>query len=248
MLRENKLLFNLYQIYKYILYFPLLGLGTAFFFLITIPIMFFGTERMLQIGGIWWARFNSYVTPMFISVSGTENIDKEQSYVIVANHQSQYDIFAVYGWLPVDFRWVMKQELRKVPILGYYCYKAGHVYIDRSNHEKALASIEAAKARIRNGTSILFFPEGTRSTTGQLLPFKKGAFKFALDMGLPLLPITIIGTRNVLPNNSIALFPGSARMVVHKPIPIDGYTEENIEDLMDKARAAIQQGFDGNAN
>ena len=96
------------------------------------------SERFVQIAGIIWARFNSFVTPMFVRVIGEENIDRSHSYVVVGNHQSQYDIFVVYGWLPIDFRWVMKIELRKVPIIGYYCYKAGHIFIDRSNSKSAI--------------------------------------------------------------------------------------------------------------
>jgi len=244
-MRENRLLYNAYQVYKYLVFFPLLGMGTTFIFIIIFSFLFVASQRFVQIAGIIWARFNSFITPMFVTVRGAEHIDRKQSYVIVANHQSQYDIFVIYGWLPVDFRWVMKIELRKVPILGYYCYKAGHIFIDRSNHESAVRTINEAKAKITNGTSVLFFPEGTRSETGELIEFKKGAFKFALDMGLPVLPVTIIGTRDILPDNSIGLFPGSARMIIHRPIEIGDYTEDSIDRLIARAREAIQAGLDG---
>ncbi|HOO70343.1 MAG TPA: lysophospholipid acyltransferase family protein [Spirochaetota bacterium] len=191
-----------------------------------------------------WARLNSLVTPMSVEVIGEENVKNDQSYIIVANHQSQYDIFVVYGWFPGDFRWVMKKELRKAPVIGYFCEKAGHVYIDRSNTEAALQSINEAKSRISGGTSILFFPEGTRSPEAKLLPFKKGAFKFALDMGLPVLPVTIIGTKYILPNNTLALFPGKATMIIHKPIDIREYDEEHIGDLMERTRRVIQKTVD----
>lgn len=244
-MRENRLLYNAYQFYKYLVFFPLLGMGTTFIFIIIFTFLFVASERFVQIAGIIWARFNSFITPMFVTVKGAENIDRGRSYVVVANHQSQYDIFVIYGWLPIDFRWVMKIELRKVPILGYYCYKAGHIFIDRSNRESSIRTINEAKAKIANGTSVLFFPEGTRSETGQLIEFKKGAFKFALDMGLPVLPITIIGTREILPDNSIGLFPGSATMIIHKPIEIEGYSDDSIDGLIDRAREAIQSGLDG---
>jgi 1-acyl-sn-glycerol-3-phosphate acyltransferase len=242
-MRDNKILYNLYQVYKYIVFFPLLGMFITLDFLVIFIFLFIANERFVQIAGVVWARFNSFITPMFVKVLGEENIDRNQSYIVVANHESQYDIFVIYGWLPIDFRWVMKMELRKVPILGYYCYKAGHIYIDRSNHQAAVESINAAKAKINGGTSVVFFPEGTRNS-GQLLDFKKGAFKFAIDLGLPILPVTIIGTRKILPTNTIGLFPGNAKMIIHKPVDIAGYTETNIEDLMATTRRIIQQGLD----
>ncbi len=141
----------------------------------------------------------AWVTPMRVSVEGRENLDPKQSYVLVSNHQSQYDIFLLYGWLGVDFKWVMKKELRKVLGIGVACDRLGHIFIDRSNHAAALATLETAKERIVDGTSVIFFPEGTRSRDGQLKKFKKGAFRMAVDLGLPILPLTVTGTRDVLP-------------------------------------------------
>jgi len=243
MLRENKILFNLYQIYKIFIFYPLLGLNTALLVTISTPIFILFGDKPGKFIGSLWAKINAFGTPMFVKTYHRDKMDPKQSYVIVSNHQSQFDIFVVYGFLKRDFRWVMKMELRKVPFLGYWCYKAGHVYVDRSNHEKAIASIESAKKRIINGISILFFPEGTRSDTGELIPFKKGAFKFALDLDLPILPITIVGSKNILPNNSTDLFPGKAKLIINDPIPIKGYTEENIQELMDKASQSIEKSL-----
>jgi len=242
-LREIKALFAVYQIYKWLIFLPLLGLSTIILTIAAVPIIWLFGERAGQISGILWARFNSFITPMRMAVKGGENIDPNQSYVVVANHQSQFDIFAIYGWLPLDFRWVMKVELRKAPVLGYYCYKAGHVFINRSDHASALTSINEAKKRITGGTSIIFFPEGTRSKTGQLMDFKKGAFKFALDMQLPVLPVTISGTKDILPTNTMALFPGNATMTIHKPIDTSAYDENTIQDLINKSRESIQDGL-----
>jgi len=175
-----------------------------------------------------------------MQVVGRENIDKEKSYVIIANHQSNYDIFALYGWLRVDFKWVMKQELRKVPFLGICCEKLGHIYIDRSNTKAALESIAAARKKIVNGTSVLFFPEGTRSKNRKLGRFKKGAFKMAVDVGLPILPVTITGTADILPPKTTNLVPGKVKMIIHKPISVSGYDDDNIQDLMKKAREIIE--------
>jgi 1-acyl-sn-glycerol-3-phosphate acyltransferase len=190
-----------------------------------------------------WARVNSWFTPMLVRVEGRHHIDPGQSYVIVSNHQSQFDIFVLYGWLDIDFKWVMKQELRNIPVIGVACDKLGHIYVDRSNREAAMASIEAAKARITDGTSVLFFPEGTRSRDGQLKKFKKGAFHFAVDLQLPLLPVTINGTRQILPSDTLDLFPGRATMTIHAPIGIDGYQRENISALAALVRERIASGL-----
>ncbi len=246
-MRNNPVLYSLYKVYKYLVFFPLLGMSTTALFLIVLTFLFVASERFVQFAGIIWARFNSFITPMFVNVIGEENIDRSRSYVVVGNHQSQYDIFVVYGWIPIDFRWVMKAELRKVPIIGYYCYKAGHIFIDRSNSTSAIESINAAKSRIKDGTSVFFFPEGTRSSTGQLIEFKKGAFKFAVDMGLPVLPVTIIGTREILPDRSVDLVPGNATMVIHPAIDTAGYTPETLGQLADRAKQVIQKGLDEHA-
>lgn len=239
-LRDNRLLLNLYQLYKYIIFFPILGLSTILVTVTALPtIMLFG-EKPAQIWGRAWARINCLFTPMFVKIYGGENIDKKQSYVIAANHQSQYDIFAVYGYFPVDFRWVMKMELRRVPVMGYIAGKGGHIYIDRSDPQKAFATLKAAGEKIKDGTSIFFFPEGTRGPETGMLPFKRGAFQMAMDLQLPILPVTIIGTRDVLPNNSISLFPGKAKIIVHKPVELKG---QSMEELMRQTKLAIESGF-----
>ena len=194
--------------------------------------------------GVVWARLISYITPMWLTVTGRENIDKQRSYVIVSNHQSQYDIMALYGWLGVDFKWVMKIELRKVPFLGIACEKLGHIYIDRSRSHKALESINAAKKKISGGTSVLFFPEGTRSKTTEMLIFRKGAFNMALDLDIPILPVTIEGTRKILPTETINLFPGHARMRIHPPVDIAPYRNRDLAELMDDVRAIIHSALD----
>ena len=244
LMRENRLLLGTYQIYKYLVFMPLLVVSTTVMGTAATFLAILVDKKIASVCGIIWARFNSYITPMLVTVIGKEKIEKNKSYVIVANHQSQYDIFVIYGWMPVDFRWVMKMQLMNVPFLGYACYKIGHIFIDRSHPEAAKASINAARDRIKGGTSIMFFPEGTRSADGKLLEFKKGAFKFALDMNLPVLPATIVNTKNVLPSKSLKLFPGKTKLVIHDPIDIAGHGEESMEKIMDLARKSIQRGLD----
>ncbi len=221
-------------------YFYFLVISTLFFGFLTIILVPLTNPKIASyICGTIWSRLNGYMTPMLVKVHGRENINPYQSYVIVSNHQSHYDVFVLYGWLGIDFKWVMKKELRKVPGIGIGCEKVGHIFIDRSNREKALASLNDAKKKIVNGTSVIFFPEGTRSKDGKVGEFKKGAFKMAFDLALPILPVTIVGTSNILPAHTINLFPGIVHLYIHKQIDINQYTEDKIEELMDTVKLKI---------
>jgi 1-acyl-sn-glycerol-3-phosphate acyltransferase len=240
----KKILRILYQPYKWLIFAPCLAISTLFFGSLTVILSVITNPRITSfICGTIWARLNGCLTPMLVNVTGRNNIVKTQSYVVVANHQSQYDIFVIYGWLGIDIKWVMKQELRKIPGIGIGCEKVGHIFIDRSNHEKAIASLKQAKEKIANGTSVIFLPEGTRSKDGSLGKFKKGAFKMALDLKLPILPITITGTKEILPTNTVDLFPGKVLMTIHEPIDTTGYTDANIDELSDLTRRVIESGL-----
>lgn len=229
-----------YRLYLVLVFAPVLGLSTMVFGVLSVVLTFVLPPRTVgRLCGRSWARINAFMTPMRVAVEGRENLDPGRSYVIVSNHQSHYDVFVLYGWLDTDFRWVMKAELRRVPFLGAACARLGHVYIDRSDRQAALASLQAARDRITGGTSILFFPEGTRSRDGSLREFKKGAFRMALDLGLPILPLTVSGTRHILPPDTLDLRPGSARLVIHPPVPVDGLGPEDAEALAARVRRVI---------
>jgi 1-acyl-sn-glycerol-3-phosphate acyltransferase len=241
----KKLAHILYQPYKWLIFVPCMVISTLFLGAIAIGIASFVSPSLAsRTCAVGWSRLNAFLTPILVSVRGRHHIDKKQSYVIVSNHLSHYDIFVLYGWLGIDFKWVMKRELRDLPALGPACDKMGHIYIDRSDREAAIASLEEAKRRIVNGTSVLFFPEGTRSRTGEMREFKKGAFVMAMDLGLPILPITIRNTDKILPPNSTDLFPGRASMVIHEPIDVFGYGTERLGELMTTVRAVIQAGLE----
>jgi len=242
----KRFLHILYWPYKIFIFAPFLIVSTLGMGALAVILLMVGCSPRFvsEFCGARWSRWNSWVTPMFVSVQGRENIDPKQSYVIASNHQSHYDVFVLYGWLGVDFKWVMKQELRSVPALGVACDKLGHIYIDRSNKQAALDSLNEAKKKIVGGTSVLFFPEGTRSGKEEMGEFKKGAFRMALDLDIPILPITILGTGKILPPKTRDLFPGRAKLIIHPPIAIEPYDHEHMEDLMDATRAVIQVGID----
>jgi len=236
----------LYLPYKWLVFIPFFILNTAVFGGLAVILPFILKPRAVSaICGGTWGRLNAWATPVWVRVSGRKHIDPNQSYVIVANHQSHYDIFLLYGWLGVDFKWVMKQELRKAPMIGIACDRLDHIFVDRSDRQAAIASLETAKNRIRNGTSVFFFPEGTRSRTGELRSFKKGAFRMALDLELPILPITLVGTRRIMPPDSLDIFPGTAQMIIHPPVAIGPYRDNNMETLMTVVRRTIESGLDG---
>jgi 1-acyl-sn-glycerol-3-phosphate acyltransferase len=187
-----------------------------------------------------WGRLICWMTPVWVTVEGAENADPGRTYVVACNHQSQYDIFLVYGWLKLDLKWVLKAELRKVPGVGIGCEKAGHIFVDRGNTEQTRRSINDALESVGDGVGVLFFVEGTRSQDGKLQPFKKGAFRVATFQKIPILPITIIGTRDIQKPKSMMIFPGKVRMVIHPAIEVDGGEDAgDIRELMTKTRAAI---------
>jgi 1-acyl-sn-glycerol-3-phosphate acyltransferase len=234
-----------YQIYSWLIFVPYLGISTLFFGLLTIILVRTTNPRFASMFvGKLWTRLIAYMTPIFVKVEGRENIVPGQSYVIVSNHQSLYDIAVMYGWLDIDIRWVMKKELRKVPGLGPACAKIGHIFIDRTSFKKSLKAIYAAKDVLTDGTSVVFFPEGTRTETGELGEFKRGAFKIAYDFKLPILPITIVGTREILPSKSVLIAPGRVKMVIHPPVPMEGKKKTSIDVVQEEVRETIKSALD----
>ncbi len=230
-----------YQVYKYLILVPIFAAETVFFTIFTWLFSFF-SARLAGKSAVAWAKVMQWLTPMPVKVVGMQNIDKKQSYVVVSNHQSAYDIFVIYGSLPVDFRWIMKKELRDAPVLGFACEKCGHIFIDRSSARAAYGSIQEAKRKLVNGTSVVIFPEGTRSGTRQMGPFKHGAFKMAMDLGLPILPISIKDTYKVMPSGLASLGPGKTQLTIHAPVDTEQYKgrrDELIELLQNTIATAV---------
>jgi 1-acyl-sn-glycerol-3-phosphate acyltransferase len=240
MLSIRKIFNLLYRPYEWLVFFPFFFVNTLCFGIIAVVTSSLINQRIgSYFGGVIWSRVNAFMVPMFVKVSGKENIEPNSSYIVIANHQSYFDVFLIYGWLGLDIKWVMKKELYKIPGLGFGSKKVGHIFIDRSNKRSAFESLENAKKRLVNGTSVVIFPEGTRSDSGKPGDFKRGAFKLATDFGLPILPVTVIDTKNILPASSLYLSPGKVKMVIHKPIDISPYNEKNINELIDKVKETI---------
>jgi 1-acyl-sn-glycerol-3-phosphate acyltransferase len=242
----KNLLFWPYQLYVWPVFVPLTVVLTLLFSSLTVLFSVLVNPRFAsRYFASTWARLIARLTPMAVTVTGAEHADRSRSYVVVCNHQSQYDIPLVYGWLDLDLKWVMKQELRRIPGIGIGCEKAGHIFIDRRNPRSARAAMMAALHRLGDGVGILFFVEGTRSEDGRLLPFKKGAFRLAIEQQLPVLPITLTGTREILPARSLRLFPGCGEMHIHPAIETRGMTFDDLDSLLQRTRAAIASRLPG---
>jgi len=180
----------------------------------------------------WWSRITCWMALCRVRSSGHENLDPKQSYIFVANHQGAFDIFLVYGFLNQNIKWVQKQSLRKIPFVGFASEKAGHVFVDNSSVAARTATIQKAKEKIRDGVSMVIFPEGARTHTGKMGRFKRGAYHIAYDLKLPIVPLTINGSYDVLKRNTLRLNPGNMELIIHKPIPTEGLTESDIPELI----------------
>jgi len=234
----------LYQVYAYLIYWPLAIILT---FIAGWLVVIFAWSINPRFANRYiarsWAKLLAGLLPMPVTVEGAENADPSRSYVVVANHVSQVDILALYGWLLLDLKWVIKQELRKMPGVGIGCEKAGHIFVDRKNPAAARKAVNQATGGLGNGVGILFFAEGTRSLDGKLLPFKTGAFRIAMSEQLPILPVTLAGTGDVLPSKTLRLFPGRIRVIIHPAIEAAKEGPDNLRDLMNRARDTIASGL-----
>ncbi|NCB68087.1 MAG: 1-acyl-sn-glycerol-3-phosphate acyltransferase [Bacteroidia bacterium] len=234
----------LFVLYQWLVALPvliILTILTAVFTIILSPI--FPNAQFSYFPARWWGRFFCYLLFIKVKITGLEKLDPKKSYVIAANHQSIYDIFVVYGWLPMIFKWVMKAELRKIPLVGKACESAGHIFIDRKNPVAAKKSLDKAEAQLRNGVSVVVFPEGTRTYTGQMGKFKKGAFRMATDLHLPIVPVTLRGCFERLPRNGFIITPGTIEMIVHEPVEVEGYEHEKQPELMQKLHDIIESAL-----
>ncbi|MCX7822357.1 MAG: 1-acyl-sn-glycerol-3-phosphate acyltransferase [Syntrophobacterales bacterium] len=197
--------------------------------------------------GHYWARLWGWlqlkVTGTRVVIKNKELVDPRETYVYMANHQSWFDIFALLAHVPGQFRWLAKEELYRIPILGQAMKLIGYIPIDRSNRAKAFESIAKAAERVREGVSIMVFPEGTRSIDGVLQPFKKGGFILAIHSKKPILPISISGSHKVMPKRSWMVHPGTITITFHPPIPTEAYTIDDRDKLIALVEEAIRKGL-----
>jgi 1-acyl-sn-glycerol-3-phosphate acyltransferase len=220
-------------------------LSTAVLGLIAISVSFFTrTGNVVHIIARIWGRAILFVSRIRVNVKGLENIDPSQSYIYMANHQSNFDIPVLLAHLPVQFRWLAKAELFKIPIFGRAMRGAGYVEIDRFNQQSAFESLDKAAGKLKNGVSIMMFPEGTRSRDGKIRPFKKGGFVMAIDAGEPIVPVIIKGTWPIMAKSSLRINAGEVTLQIERPIRTTGYTRDTKQDLVESVRSVICRRFE----
>lgn len=233
----------LYRIYQIIIMCPLIVVATIITAVITVVGSALGFGRWWgYYPEIYWARLFCRLNFVSVSVSGRENINRDTSYVFVANHQSAYDIFSLFGWLGHNFRWMMKESLRKIPFVGWACKAAGQIFVDNSSVTSTRHTMEAAEKQLSGGMSLVVFPEGARTWDGNMRRFKKGAFRLAVEFNLPVVPVTIKGAFEVMPRFKMLPKPGHISITIHKPIrpDTDGH---DLERLMEQSYSAISSAL-----
>lgn len=233
----------LYRIYQFVFMMPILLVATILTAFLTIIFSSIGCGRSMgYYVPMVWARLFCLLTFARVTVRGRENIRKGQSYVFVANHQGAYDIFAIYGYLGHNFRWMMKKSLEKIPLVGYSCKVSGHIMVDRSSQKGVKTTIQTAEKRLAGGMSVVVFPEGARTPDGEIHSFKKGAYFLATEFSLPVVPITIDGSYDVMKRSDKLPHWGHIILTIHKPI-MPSENGHDLPQLMEQSRKAIVEGL-----
>jgi 1-acyl-sn-glycerol-3-phosphate acyltransferase len=178
-----------------------------------------------------------------VRVEGLEHINPRETAIYCVNHQSAMDIPVLYAGLPVQFRFVAKRSLFHLPFMGWHMRRSGHIPVDRDRPHQAMKSMKMAAQEIREGKSVLLFPEGHRSRNGQLLPFKAGSFYIAILAGVPIVPITINGTPYVLKPDTYHVRAGQTEMIVHPAISTHGLNLRDAEKLSEQVKGIIASRF-----
>ena len=191
-----------------------------------------------------WSKILLLIFNTKVEIIGKENILRGKPQIFMANHQSDFDILIVLAHIPGQFRWLVKKELFHIPIFGAAMKSAGYIEIDRNNKERAMQSLDQAALRIREGKSIMAFPEGSRGRFGEIKPFKQGTFYLAIKSGVPIVPISIIGSGEIMPKRSLKIKPGKIKLVIDKPIDVRNFTLENRQELIKIVRNTIIKNHD----
>lgn len=196
--------------------------------------------------GKWWSRVVVRILLLPVKVEGSEHLDPKQSYVFVSNHQGAFDIFLIYGYLSRNFKWMMKRQLRNIPLVGKACEASHQIFVDKRGPSKIKETYDKARATLRGGMSVVVFPEGARTFTGHMGVFRRGAFMLADEIQLPVVPLTINGSFNVMPRMRdmkwVLWHP--LKLTIHQPIPPKGKGLEAEKATMKEAYEVVMSGLD----
>jgi 1-acyl-sn-glycerol-3-phosphate acyltransferases len=233
-----------YFLYQWFFLLPVIGILTLITAITTIVGCWLGD------GDFWgyypgrlWSRSICFLCLLPVKVKGRENIDKNTSYVFVANHQGAFDIFLIYGYLGHNFKWMMKRSLRQMLFVGRACESAGHIFVDDSGAKGVKSSIEQAMHTLKEGMSLVVFPEGSRTLDGHIHRFKKGAYQLATDINLPVVPLTIEGSYQTMKRGTYQIFPHRLTLTIHKPINADPDDPGKLEFLRKKSFEVIARSL-----
>jgi 1-acyl-sn-glycerol-3-phosphate acyltransferase len=195
--------------------------------------------------GRYWGRCILAACGIRVDVQGLDHLDPQRGYVLISNHLSNFDVFAIIGSLPINVHFITKRELLRVPVLGQALTLSNHIVIDRAKPEEAIEEINRrVAARMGEGFGVLFFAEGTRSEDGQVRAFKKGGVSLALQTGLPIIPLSISGTRKFLPRKAAIIHPhGRVRIVLGVPIATAGLPRDRRDELNETVRRIIVANY-----
>ncbi len=244
---------SLYILYQLFIAAPILIVLTLLTAIFTIVGCTVGRAHIWSyVPAMLWSRAFCRLLLLPVRVTGRELLNPKQSYVFVANHQGAFDIFLIFGFLGRNFKWMMKRELRQMPLVGKACEEAGHIFVDKRGPKAIQNTYEQARRVLRGGISMVVFPEGARTFTGHMGLFRKGAFQLAEEIGLPVVPITINGSFQVLPRtrgfNFVQWHP--LTLTIHAPIPTKGREEKEVREAayktIMKALPTELQGYQEN--
>jgi 1-acyl-sn-glycerol-3-phosphate acyltransferase len=194
-----------------------------------------------------WSWLILKTTGVNVTVEGLDRVSPSTTYVFVANHQSIYDIPVIFASLPYQLRIIAKESLARFPVLGWHLKRGGHLFVDRQHPDRA-GILQRWRALVSEGLSLIIFAEGTRSSDGRVARFKAGSFLLAIEAGLPIVPLAVVGTRNVMPKGRLRTEPADVRLIVHAPIhpPVmDAPTIQDAKALADRVHATVAAAVHG---
>jgi 1-acyl-sn-glycerol-3-phosphate acyltransferase len=196
-----------------------------------------------RVSGLW-GRWLCTLNGIQVDIEGLEHIRRGQAQIFVANHQGFFDIFALNGFLPVQIRWVAKSSLFKIPFVGWAITASGYIPVDRGSRKKSYQAFLATIETLKAGNSIVIFPEGTRSEDGTIGPFKKGGLLLSVRSGAPLVPVTLLGTGNIIKKGSGIIKPGRIQIVISPPLSSQAVKEDKEENVLRTLRDIICKNYE----
>ncbi len=199
--------------------------------------------RIVHLYARLWGKIALKVNRVRVNIEGIERLNGKGPYLFMSNHQGYYDVFALLGYLPYQFKWLVKKELFSIPFFNWTMAAAGYISLDRKGGRDTVKALNQALQKIQEGMSVVIFPEGSRSPDGSIQPFKKGGFSLAIKSQVPIVPIAISGSRDIMPKGKFTTTRGEIRILVDHPIEIKTCSLRERESLMRQVRETIDHNF-----